>query len=64
MALLAAPLIQGIERFPFQDKGMHFLEYGVLCLTICYAVLHDLARPRRARSLRCGVDHHGPRPAR
>lgn len=31
-------LIQGIERFPFQDKGIHFLEYGGLCLTICYAV--------------------------
>jgi VanZ family protein len=31
-------LIQGIDQFPFQDKGIHFLEYGGLSLTICYAV--------------------------
>ncbi len=31
-------LIEGVDRFPFQDKGVHFLEYGTLCLTICFAV--------------------------
>jgi hypothetical protein len=31
-------MIQDLERFPFQDKGVHFLEYGTLCLTICFAV--------------------------
>ena len=31
-------LIEGIEDFPLQDKGVHFLEYGTLCLTICFAV--------------------------
>jgi VanZ family protein len=30
--------LEGIELFPFQDKGVHFLEYGTLCLTICFAV--------------------------
>ncbi|MFT3921535.1 MAG: VanZ family protein [Myxococcales bacterium] len=30
--------LDGIEHFPFQDKGVHFVEYGTLCLTICFAV--------------------------
>jgi len=37
--LSSQPLhIEGIERFPFQDKGVHFVEYGTLCLTLCFAV--------------------------
>ncbi len=30
--------VEGIAHFPFQDKGAHFLEYGGLGLTLCFAV--------------------------
>jgi VanZ family protein len=37
--LSSQPLkLEGVELFPFQDKGIHFLEFGGLCLTICFAV--------------------------
>lgn len=30
--------VEGIDRFPLQDKGVHFLEFAGLGLTLCFAV--------------------------
>lgn len=46
-----AVAIEAIERFPFQDKGVHFVEYAGLGLTLCFAV----HRTWPGRGLRAGL---------
>lgn len=40
-----------VEDVPFQDKGVHFIEFGILSLLICHALVGTYPRvsgPRRA----------------
>jgi VanZ family protein len=40
--------LKPLEKFPFQDKGVHFVEYAGLCFAFCFAV----TRTWRGRGLR------------
>lgn len=36
--LSSFPMVTSVEEVPFKDKGVHFVEYGVLAVLLCYAL--------------------------